>query len=660
MTFRQFAYRNVMRNKRTYAAYFLSSSFSVMIFCICALFIFNPGIQEGMIFNAAIQALVAAEGIMYVFSFFFVLYSVSSFLKMRKREFGLLMMHGMTKGQLNRMIFFENMLIGLGAIAAGIAAGLLTGKLFLMIGSKFVGLSSLPFYLSGKALALTALSFIVLFLLISLCTAVLIRTNKLIELFQSGQKPKAQPKSSVLLSLLAVVLLTASYYLSVSASVSTVILRMIPVIVMTITGTYFFYTQLSVYTIKLLQRKRSFFLRKTNIITVSSLAYRVKDNARMFFMVTIISTVSFCSVGAFTSLQTLTSQFADDYPAAIGYVAKDGSGLEEGHLQQIRDELAYKAIPYESYRMPVKYVAVQTHSAADSAQERELHLISFSDYKEVTKLAGVPTTEQALSGDEALVLMSSLRDKAYIQIRELLTYTLQDSGIGLRETGYTKRVAIPDYLMTDLDDDRDLAELEEDIDTEFSGMVVSDELFNQITAPVQTDYYTGFYVKDIEQTIGMLEELADFGVMRYDMGQPYAITVSGTLQAAQNSLYSIMLFVALLVGTVFFIAAGSFLYFRLYADLDYDRRQFLTMVKIGLTEKELSRMVTRQLALLFFVPILFAVVHSIFAFIALQKFFFLSIANQMGVVLISFFMAQILYFFFIRNRYLRNLKKTLV
>jgi putative ABC transport system permease protein len=129
--------------------------------------------------------------------------------------------------------------------------------------------------------------------------------------------------------------------------------------------------------------------------------------------------------------------------------------------------------------------------------------------------------------------------------------------------------------------------------------------------------------------MGIAGDLAKDGVVRYDKGKPYAITVSGTLQEVQSSLYSIMLFVALLIGTVFFIAAGSFLYFRLYADLDYDRRQFATIAKIGLTDLELTRIVTRQLALLFFVPIGFAVVHSVFAFIALQKFFFLSIASEM-------------------------------
>lgn len=69
MTFRQFAFRNVLRNKRTYAAYFLSSAFSVMIFFVCALFLFHPSITDEMFYPVVTQAMVGAELIMYVFSF---------------------------------------------------------------------------------------------------------------------------------------------------------------------------------------------------------------------------------------------------------------------------------------------------------------------------------------------------------------------------------------------------------------------------------------------------------------------------------------------------------------------------------------------------------------------------------------------------------------
>lgn len=90
MTFRQFAFNNVIRNKRLYAAYFLSSMFTVMVFFAFAIFAFHPVMTSDSLTSGIGQhasfGLLVAGGIIFVFSFFFVLYSMSSFLQSRKRN----------------------------------------------------------------------------------------------------------------------------------------------------------------------------------------------------------------------------------------------------------------------------------------------------------------------------------------------------------------------------------------------------------------------------------------------------------------------------------------------------------------------------------------------------------------------------------------------
>ncbi|MBS4171978.1 FtsX-like permease family protein [Bacillus sp. FJAT-49736] len=633
MTFPQFVYRNVVRNKRTYAAYFLSSAFSVLIFFVYALFIFHPDIKHGMISAVAVQLMTAAEVIMYVFSFLFVLYSVSTFLKSRKREFGILMMHGMTKGQLNRMVFLENMLIGIGAIIVGIIAGIITGKLFLMIGSRMIGIDSLSFYLSLKALALTICAFTILFFCISLFTTILVRVNKLIDLFQAGEKPKKEPKASVLLSLLAAILLIASYYLAATTTMQTILVRILPVIGMTVVGTYFFYTQLSVFVIKLLQKNHFVFWKKTNIITISSLAYRLKDNARMFFMVTIVSTVAFCAVGTLASMNVMNKQFKEDYPAAISYTAMDNHPIQQKNLKQIKTELNKKGINYTIQSAVIKNVEVASDRSSTRYPITDIDIISFSDYKRISKSAGFDVPEKKLTGNESLAMLFS-----HFQIDfKPATYVLKQGNIKLQPKKQSKNVTIPFR----------------------SGLIVSDELYQKLKAG-KTNTFTGFFTKDFEKTAGIAKNLAPEGSSYSSENHHYEMQVSGTMYEIQMNMFRMMLFIALLIGAVFFIAAGSFLYFRLYADLDYDRRQYLTIKKVGLTDQELNKIVTRQLALLFFVPIIVAFVHSAFAFMALQSYYTLSIASEMIIVLASFLIAQLIYFFFIRYRYLRNLKKTLI
>jgi putative ABC transport system permease protein len=639
VNFPQFVYRNVTRNKRTYAAYFFSSAFSVLIFFVYALFIFHPGIKKGVTAITAVELMKAAEMIMYVFSFLFVLYSVSTFLKSRKKEFGILMMHGMTKGQLVSMVFLENMLIGIGAIITGMIFGLITGKLFLMIGSNMFGMESLPFYVSPKALFLTIGAFFVLFFCISLFTTILVQVNKLIDLFQAGEKPKKEPKVSKLLSLFAAILLTVSYYLAATTTIENMMSRILPVIGMTIVGTYFFYTQLSVLITKLWQKNQFFFWRKTNIITISSLAYRLKDNARMFFMVTIVSTVAFCAIGTLASMNVMNRQFQKDNPVAVSYLALDRSPVHQQHLQQIEKDFQKKHLHYKKFQLPVKIVKMKTYNQTSSSRSTEqlLPVLSFSQYKKLSKLAGLDDREKPLAGNKARSLSSSTSFRIKPKTK---TYAIPQQNLAWKDLTYTKNAVFPIQFFHE-------------------GLVVSDELYPKIK-PVKWETFTGYYTKRFEKTEGIADRLVNNGFSIPDEKGPYSMIVSGTIYANQMSMYKTMLFVALLIGTVFFVAAGSFLYFRLYSDLDYDRRQYLTIKKVGLTDQELNQIVTRQMALLFFVPIAVAFVHSAFAFMALQSFYVLSIAREMTMVLASFLITQFIYFLIIRSRYMRNLKKSLI
>ncbi len=617
-----------------------------MVFFVCALFLFHPDLKQQVAWNSALLVLAEAEIIMFVFCFLFVLYSVGSFLRSRKKEFGLLLLHGMTVRQLRKMVFLENMLIGAASLTTGILSGLLTAKLFLMAGSSLLGIEALQFHVTLSSILLTVIAFLLLFLVISLSTTMLLGSTRLIDLIQSGVKRDVKPKVSKISALLALVLLLASYALAATATASTVKVRMLPVTAMTIAGTYLFFTQGSIALLGFAKGKLALYWKKTHLVLISNLAYRMKDNARMLFLVTIISTVTFCAMGVFASINRLSGEFAMDHPSQIGYLAKEGNEEVEAHLSGISRELSERGISFRIEKADVIYVSVSSTSLA--SQPDMLPLIAFSDYRQLVVSAGFSFNEHSPSDSGALVLLSSQREKLLLQGRKPASYTLNSNGLQLHETGITEHVSIPEYLMPELGDG---------LEGTFSGLVVSDALFDKLEEGSKRETYYAFYTDTLEQTAGVGIGLTDNGKMAYEHSEPYAMTVSGTLYEIQRTTYGALLFLALLVGTVFFIAAGSFLYFRLYSDLEFDRRQYVTLSKLGVTRREMEKMVTWQLSLLFFLPIGLAMVHSMFAFIALQSYLFISIAWEAGAILASFCLVQVVYFWFIRARYLRNLQK---
>jgi len=101
MTFWQFAFKNVTRNSRAYFAYFISSSFSIAVFFSFAVYLFHPKLQNSNMISEVSGLMIFSEVVIVLFSFFFLLYSIGSFLKVRKKQFGVLTVLGISRKQLH-------------------------------------------------------------------------------------------------------------------------------------------------------------------------------------------------------------------------------------------------------------------------------------------------------------------------------------------------------------------------------------------------------------------------------------------------------------------------------------------------------------------------------------------------------------------------------
>ena len=76
---------------------------------------------------------------------------------------------------------------------------------------------------------------------------------------------------------------------------------------------------------------------------------------------------------------------------------------------------------------------------------------------------------------------------------------------------------------------------------------------------------------------------------------------------------------SVLVGIVFFTFAASFIYFRLYTDLDRDQQQYKMISKMGLSKRELKKSCNETVIINVLLPITIAVIHTVVAYMALQQ-----------------------------------------
>ncbi|HGA1022241.1 TPA: FtsX-like permease family protein [Bacillus cereus] len=644
MTFQQFAFNNIMRNKRTYVAHFLSSAFSVMIFFTYALLLFHPSLQGQLASTSKTMSKLATMGmqvsqyLIFIFSFFFLLYSVSAFLKTRKKEFGILMMHGMTPSQLNKLIFLENMLIGIASVAFGILIGLIFSKLILLLSANILAIDDgLSFYIPIKAIFMTTVAFLVLFLCISLFTSKMVKVNNLIELMISEEKPKPEPKASKGLALLSLVLIGLGYtfvfYFTMERDFQ--MSSLVAGVTCVVVGSYYLFSQLSVYVIRMLKKKKLAYFNKTNLLTISELAYRMKDNATMFFMLAIISAVAFTGIGTCLAMGN-KGLIQMTNPFAFTYTSTNENQHEEEHIAEIKKQLTASKFSYHVEAISPKFT------------ENNYTLIKLTEYNRFAKLFGHET--ETLDNDQEIILVptSVTQKEKYAKGKGIPPQLDVEQG----NTNLTLKVkkAIP-HLALPIQNS--------------ATIVVSDSLFNKFPN-IDMEYYPifkkkyGFVVDNWEKS-KMITKKLEAQLENSEIVNPsYSFVSLYSEWISSKQKNGVLLIVSVLVGFVFFTFAASLLYFRLYADLEREQKQYKMIAKVGLSRKELKKIVTRQLILMFFLPIILAIIHSGVAFMALQRLVDFSVLEASLIVFLAFLFIQSVYFFTVRWRYLQKLYKNIM
>ncbi|EJR24364.1 ABC transporter permease [Bacillus cereus] len=623
MNIRELAYRNVTRNRRTYSAYFLSSAFAIMAFFVYSFFAFHPALSAGELGQYVFVSMSFAQSIIYLFTFFFILYSMGMFLKTRKHELGILMMLGMTKYQLKRLIFFENIMIGIGAIIFGIISGMLFSGVLLFVAPMILKLEiSLSYYIPMKAIVVTSIMFFILFMIISLFSAGMIRKNKIMKLFRGSAEAKPEPKASIISSILAVVLLSAGYVGALLSHGAMVFIMMIPVTTVVIIGTYLLYKQLSVFIIRLCKKSKRFYWTQTNIIALSDLAYRMRDNARMFFIVTIISTVAFSAIGTLVGFASMTKGIMER-PISFHYHSKQGNSNESQHIQMIDKGLKKHSI-----------AASKTNISTKKTEEQSLRSAIFikeSDYKKYAKLTEEPFN--TVANKEVVFLSANIPGPTMKERKEItlpnMNENLKVKKVTSSSLGKILRGNV--YVISN-----------NQYDSLQDGFIETKDYMYK-TERTKDEIEIG---KELTHQIKPYQEYSTFSAEEYEQNQ--SLQIAGPI-----------LFVGFFIGIVFFVCAGSFLYFRLFSDLEDDVRLFEMIRKVGLTSRELSKVVTIRLALLFFVPIGVATLHGAVALTALGQMFEYSLFKENTVVLSVFIGIQVVYFLLIRSRYVKQLKERL-
>ncbi len=259
-------------------------------------------------------------------------------------------MFGLTKTQIRRYVMFENITISIVSIITGLFFGTLFSKLFFMAISVILDLNTeIPFSISSKAVKITILSFLILLNLISFITSFKIKNNNIAELLKGERIPKTTPKFSKLKSILGIVLIISGYIVGIFSGTA-IIATMIPILIVVIIGTKLLFSQFSVFFTNKLQNNKGVYYKGINLITLSQIIYKLKDNAKVLFITSILSGITLASAISVYSLQKVTlSSLEENCPQDIGIIEQGinshkviANGKVEDILKKYKFDIKYK------------------------------------------------------------------------------------------------------------------------------------------------------------------------------------------------------------------------------------------------------------------------------------------------------------------------------
>ena len=119
---------------------------------------------------------------------------------------------------------------------------------------------------------------------------------------------------------------------------------------------------------------------------------------------------------------------------------------------------------------------------------------------------------------------------------------------------------------------------------------------------------------------------------------------------------SLSIFIGIFVSLLFLIGAGSAIYFKLFTELEGDRKTYASLYRIGFTKGELISTIRQQINVLFFLPFLVGAIHSAVALGTLGRALGVSFLPYTLTILALFFVVQMVFALLTQWTYVRAVR----
>ncbi len=598
-----------------YIPFVFSCILTIMMYYMVSSLSMNPNMMNMIGGDVMQQILSLGIYVITVFAVIFLFYTNSFLIKRRKREFGLFNILGMEKKHLSIVIALESMIVFLVSMVLGIGIGILLDKAFYLLIAKMLNASiALGFYISYQSIVNSIILFLIIFVLMYLFSLIQINLSNPIELLHGDQHGEKEPKTKWLLALIGLICLGTGYYMSVSIQdpVTAFAFFMVAVILVVI-GTYMLFTAGSIVILKLLRKNKRYYYKTNHFISVSNMIYRMKQNAVGLGNICILSTMVLVMLSTTISLwvgmnDIIETRFPRDITVSINSVDSNQAlytiddmnyAIEQAGIQT-EDELVYRTLSVSAFNQGNTYTfGNENMSLQDISNVVVLYFITLDDYNRTEG------TNVSLAPDEVLVFPSGKQfDHKTIDIA---SNTFKVKGIldSIKaDSNYSANLQNSMFVVVD------------SMDTLFMIDDLQKQAYGDNASYIHTSY--DFNLSKLE---GMsVKEATDALIANYPGDTTYMMvdTQEGNYEDLL-SLYASFLFIGIFLSFLFIMATVLIMYYKQITEGYEDKKRFEIMQKVGLDKREVKKTINSQVLTVFFLPLVVAAIHIVFAFPMIEK-----------------------------------------
>ena len=516
------------------------------------------------------------------FSIIFTFYTNSFLVKRRLKEFGLYNILGMEKKHVSVIVLFESIIIMFVSILLGLLTGILFNKLFGMLLIKLAGLSvAFGFKVSITSLTVTTILFLSIFFVNYINTVRHIYKSNPIDLLKGSEVGEKEPKIKWLILILGIASLSIAYYLSqTTKSVFEALMLFFVAVLLVIIGTHFLFQAGSIAVLKALKNNKNFYYKIDNFTSISSLMYRMKQNATGLANICILSTMVLVMLSSTVCLYMgledyMNVSFPREFQANIKVDSRDNFNEI---INEFNTKLVNEGIKSQNEKIALKTITVgefidNKFEMYHGKQFKLGTMVIFIDLNEFNNSEG---TDYTLNSDE--VLIYPLNGKYYFDdfvygdkefkvkevIKKLDNYTTLESRL------------MPTYY------------------------VVVDDIFS-----INKEAYLRYdFDLDEEIDIAKISALFEGG---YILGR-------NETQKEMLNLNGTFFFLGVFLGTLFIVATCLIIYYKQLQEGYDDKKRYEIMQKVGMDHSAIKSSINKQILIVFFMPLIFAIAHIGFAF----------------------------------------------